>query len=49
MKDGDVTLDGKVASRDDKRRAELWAESVSGVDHVQNNLRVHDRGHWTFF
>lgn len=36
----EVTLSGTVASRDDKRRAEQLAESVSGVDHVQNNLRV---------
>ncbi len=40
VRDGEVTLNGKVASRDDKRRAELWAETVSGVGHVQNNLRV---------
>jgi osmotically-inducible protein OsmY len=37
---GEVTLDGKVASRQDKRRAEDLAESVSGVTHTQNNLRV---------
>lgn len=36
----EVTLSGTVVSRDDKRRAEELAESVSGVDHVQNNLRV---------
>ena len=40
VREGEVTLNGKVASRDDKRRAELWAETVSGVSHVQNNLRV---------
>ncbi len=40
VKDGEVTLSGKVASRNDRKRAELWAESISGVDHVQNNLRV---------
>lgn len=43
VKDGEVTLSGTVHARDDKRRAELLAESVSGVDHVQNNLRL-DRG-----
>jgi osmotically-inducible protein OsmY len=36
----EVTLSGEVASRSDKRRAEDIAESVSGVSHVQNNLRV---------
>ncbi|MBI1682594.1 BON domain-containing protein [Caulobacter hibisci] len=43
VKDGEITLNGTVHARDDKRRAELLAESVSGVDHVQNNLRL-DRG-----
>jgi hypothetical protein len=37
---GEVTLDGQVQSRDDKRRAEALAERASGVRHVQNNLRV---------
>jgi osmotically-inducible protein OsmY len=37
---GEVTLSGIVNSRTDKRRAEDIAESVSGVRHVQNNLRV---------
>lgn len=36
----EVTLTGTVASRSDKRRAEDLAESISGVKHVQNNLRV---------
>ena len=36
----EVTLTGTVASRSDKRRAEDIADSVSGVTHVQNNLRV---------
>jgi len=36
----EVTLNGTVYSRDDKRRAEDLAENVSGVRHVQNNLRV---------
>ena len=40
VKDAEVTLDGHVRSRDDKRRAEMLAERVSGVIHVQNNLRV---------
>ncbi|HEY8564790.1 MAG TPA: BON domain-containing protein [Beijerinckiaceae bacterium] len=38
--DGEVTLSGTVSSRFEKRRAEDVAESVSGVTHVQNNLRV---------
>jgi osmotically-inducible protein OsmY len=37
---GEVTLNGTVTSRDDKRRAEDIIEQVSGVKHVQNNLRV---------
>lgn len=36
----EVTLSGTVTSRDQKRRAEDCAEAVSGVTHVQNNLRV---------
>jgi len=41
---GEVTLNGHVASREDKRRAEDLAESVSGVKHLQNNLRVRSPG-----
>ncbi|HEV3469137.1 MAG TPA: BON domain-containing protein [Pyrinomonadaceae bacterium] len=37
---GEVTLIGTVESRYAKRLAEDIAESVSGVTHVQNNLRV---------
>jgi hypothetical protein len=37
---GEVTLNGTVASRADKRRAEDIADDVGGVGHVQNNLRV---------
>src|SRR5919205_2651124 len=37
---GEVTLTGTVRSREEKRRAEDIAESVPGVRHVQNNLRV---------
>jgi CBS domain-containing protein len=36
----EVTLTGSVRTRTEKRRAEDLAESVSGVAHVQNNLRV---------
>lgn len=38
--EGEVTLDGTVESRAAKRRAEDCAERISGVRHVQNNLRV---------
>jgi osmotically-inducible protein OsmY len=41
VKDREVTLDGTVHSRAAKRAAEDCADSVSGVVHVQNNLRVH--------
>ena len=37
---GEVTLNGHISNRWDKRRAEDIAEEVSGVRHVQNNLRV---------
>lgn len=36
----EVTLIGTVNSRFEKRHAEDLAESVSGVTHVQNNLRI---------
>jgi osmotically-inducible protein OsmY len=38
--DGEVTLNGFVRIRADKRLAEDIAESAGGVTHVQNNLRV---------
>ena len=40
VSDREVTLTGHVSNRSDKRRAEDIAEHVSGVTHVQNNLRV---------
>jgi len=40
---GEVTLAGAVHTREDKRHAEDLAERVSGVKHVQNNLRVEPR------
>ena len=43
---GEVTLDGTVATRLQKRRAEDCAEDVSGVKHVQNNLRVNETSSW---
>lgn len=39
---GEVTLSGRISHRWDKRRAEDLAEAVSGVKHVQNNLRVRE-------
>jgi osmotically-inducible protein OsmY len=41
----EVTLTGTVSDRSAKRRAEDLAESVSGVQHVQNNLRVASGSH----
>ncbi|WP_279351669.1 BON domain-containing protein [Erythrobacter litoralis] len=38
----EVTLDGTVSSRQAKRRAEDCVHDISGVKHVQNNLRVDD-------
>jgi osmotically-inducible protein OsmY len=38
----EVTLSGTVGSRVERRRAEAIAESVSGVTHVQNNMRVEE-------
>jgi CBS domain-containing protein len=47
VRDGEATLTGTVRVRSEKRRAEDIAESVRGVKHVQNNLRVgqHREGH----
>ncbi|WP_374410705.1 BON domain-containing protein [Novosphingobium colocasiae] len=39
---GEVTLDGHVDNRAAKRRAEDAVDEISGVRHVQNNLRVRD-------
>lgn len=39
---GEVTLSGHISNRWDKRRAEDLAEAVSGVKHVQNNLRMRE-------
>jgi osmotically-inducible protein OsmY len=41
---GEVVLTGTVDSRFAKRHAEDLAESVSGVTHVQNNIRVRQQG-----
>jgi osmotically-inducible protein OsmY len=39
----EVTLSGTVPNRMQRRRAEDCAEDVSGVKHVQNNLRVKEQ------
>jgi osmotically-inducible protein OsmY len=43
VESGELTLDGTVSSRNQKRRAEDCVEDISGVRHVQNNLRVEER------
>lgn len=45
VQNGEVTLDGTVGSRSDKRLAEDCTDDVSGVGHVQNNLRVSTRSY----
>jgi hypothetical protein len=40
VKAGEVTLAGHVDNREAKHRAERLIEDLSGVKHVQNNLRV---------
>lgn len=40
VKGSEVILNGTVSDKKDKRRAEDIVDSVSGVTHVQNNLRV---------
>lgn len=44
----EVTLTGTVQNRNDKRRAEDIAESVSGVSNVENRLRVKQSGMSTY-
>jgi osmotically-inducible protein OsmY len=43
VKDGEVTVSGTVDHRRFRRRAEETIEDISGVKHVQNDLRVKDR------
>jgi osmotically-inducible protein OsmY len=40
----EATLTGTVATREQRRRAEDIAERISGVSHVQNNIRVRKEG-----
>ncbi|WP_199489465.1 BON domain-containing protein [Pseudotabrizicola alkalilacus] len=44
VESGEVTLAGEVTSKYAKRYAEDCADAVSGVTHVQNNLRVKRMG-----
>jgi hypothetical protein len=46
VSNGEITLDGTVPTRDQKRRAEDCVEDLSGVKHVQNNLRVEQPSTW---
>jgi osmotically-inducible protein OsmY len=43
---GEITLNGTVSSREAKRRAEDVVDNISGVKHVQNNLRVQETSSW---
>lgn len=47
VENAEVTLNGTVRHKDDKRRIEDVAD-IDGVRHVQNNLRVRDHAPWTF-
>ena len=40
VQNGEVTLSGRVDDREAKRRAEDLAESISGVKHVENRIKV---------
>jgi osmotically-inducible protein OsmY len=42
VKDGEVVMTGTVDDRSQKRRAEDIAESVLGVKHLENRVRVKD-------
>lgn len=42
-KDNEIMLDGSIDSRYEKRAAEDCVHDISGVKHVQNNLRIADR------
>lgn len=48
VEDGEVTLNGTVRRKGDRRKLEDLVD-IDGVDHVQNNLRVRERGRWLFF
>lgn len=40
VKDREITLEGLVDTRNDKRHAEDCVDRILGVEHVQNNLRL---------
>ncbi|KAB2684465.1 BON domain-containing protein [Brucella pseudogrignonensis] len=40
VKKGEVTLQGQVSNRQEKRRAEDCAEACAGVTDVQNNIKI---------
>jgi osmotically-inducible protein OsmY len=44
---GEVTLSGTVETREAKHRAERIVEDLSGVNHVQNNLRIKAGNYFT--
>jgi osmotically-inducible protein OsmY len=44
---GEITLSGTVENREAKHRAERLVENISGVNHVQNNLRLDKGGYFT--
>lgn len=44
VKNGEVTLSGSVSERSDKRRAEDVAEMISGVNNVENRIRISKNG-----
>lgn len=46
VENGEITLDGTVANRAAKRAAEDCVEGITGVTHVQNNLRVERGDHY---
>jgi hypothetical protein len=48
VEDAEVTLNGTVRHKGDKRRIEDVAD-IEGVRHIQNNLRVRERSRWTLF
>lgn len=40
----EVTLNGTVHTKEERRRAELLIDDIIGVTHVQNNLRIKGEG-----
>ncbi|THD54037.1 BON domain-containing protein, partial [Phenylobacterium sp.] len=44
---GEITLSGTVENRESKHHAERLVETISGVNHVQNNLRLEKGNYFT--